>query len=166
MKRVIAAALLLLVGVIVAYGFAMTRRERLYRQHVLRGDYALARGDTFTAVAAFGDAISIKPDSMLGHLKRGEARLRRGELDAAAADLATASALDPSAIRPHELRGDVDAARLRHDEAAEQYAACVRLDDRSPRVLYKLGLARYFGGRYREAALPRRITFTAWRCES
>lgn len=152
MKRFIAAGLLLLAGVIVTYGFTMTRRERLYRQHVVRGDYALARRDTYTAVSAFSAAIALKADSMLGYLKRGEARLRRGELDDAAHDLATASTLDPSATKPLEFLGDVEAARRRPDTAADYYDACVRLDDRAPHVLYKLGLARYLAGRHAEAA--------------
>ena len=152
MKRGIAAVALLLAVLAVVYGYTMTRRERLYRQHVVRGDYALARGDTFAAMSAFTDALALKPASMLGYLKRGEARYRRGELDAAAADLERASAQDATATRALELRGDVDLARRRPDSAAEHYAAYVRLDDRSPRVLYKLGLSRLLAGRTAAAA--------------
>ena len=76
---------------------------------------------------------------MLGYLKRGEARHQRGELDAAADDFAAASAQDPTATRALELRGDVDLARQLPERAAEHYASCVKLDDRSPSVLYKLG---------------------------
>ena len=152
MKRALAALLLLTVLSTLAYGYAMTRRERLYRLDVLRGELAMRRGDSFSALAAFSDAIARKPDSMLGYLKRGEVRYQRGELDAAADDLTAASMQDPTATRALELRGDVDLARQQPDRAIEHYAACVKLDDRSPGVLYKLGLARLLAGRLSEAA--------------
>lgn len=160
MKRAFLVVALGLVTVMVAYGFIVTRRERVYRQLVIQGDYALARGDAFEAVTAFGDAIALKPDSMLGYLKRGQAHRRRGDLDHAAADLERASRLDPAAPRALELYGDVEAARQLHDRAASHYAASVRLDDRSPRVLYKLGLSRHLAGRDAEAAdaLTRAVT--------
>jgi tetratricopeptide (TPR) repeat protein len=152
MKRALAALLLLAALSTLAYGYAMTRRERLYRQNVLRGELAMGRGDSFSALGAFSDAIALKPDSMLGYLKRGEARYLRGELESAADDLAAASAHDPTATRALELRGDVDLARQLPDKAIDHYAACVTLDDRSPGVLYKLGLARLLAGRLTDAA--------------
>jgi tetratricopeptide (TPR) repeat protein len=152
MKRILAGFLLLAGLSTLAYGYLMTRRERLYRNDILRGELAIGRGDTFTALAAFSDAIALKPDSMLGYLKRGGTRYQRGELDAAADDLAAASGHDPTATRALELRGDVDLARQLPDRAAVHYASCVRLDDRSPGVLYKLGLAQLLAGRLREAA--------------
>jgi tetratricopeptide (TPR) repeat protein len=152
MKRTLAALLLLATLSTLAYGYVMTRRERLYRQSVLRGEAAMGRGDSFSALAAFTEAIELKPDSMLGYLRRGEARYQRGELDAAADDLAAASEHDRTATRALELRGDVDLARQLPDRAIEHYAACVTLDDRSPGVLYKLGLARLLAGRLGDAA--------------
>jgi predicted Zn-dependent protease len=83
---------------------------------------------------------------MLGYLKRGEAYRRRGELEAALRDLRHASAIDPAAPRPLELLGDVNYALLRYDRAAESFRGYVRLDDRSPRIYYKLGLALFEGG--------------------
>jgi tetratricopeptide (TPR) repeat protein len=147
----VALAVLLLAGLTIAYGYTVTRRERLYRQLVVQGDLALARGDTFSAVSSFGDAIALKPESMLGYLKRGDAHRLRGDLEAAAGDLETARRLDPAAPRAVELLGDVAAARQLPDEAAGYYRACVHLDDRSPRVLYKLGLALQSDGRCDEA---------------
>jgi tetratricopeptide (TPR) repeat protein len=146
MKRVLLAFVALVAVVAIAYGYTVTRRERLYRLHVVQGDYASARGDHFSAVGQFSDAIALKPDSMLGYLKRGEAHRRRGELDAAAADLERASALDPTAPRALDLLGDVEAARGRHGQAAERYAASITLDDQSPRVFYKLGVSRHLEG--------------------
>jgi tetratricopeptide (TPR) repeat protein len=146
MRRAILATVLLLAALVLVYGFTVTRRERLYRQLVVQGDYALARGNTFEAVAAFTDAIDRRPDAMLAYLKRGEAHRRRGDLEAAAADLERATALDPSSPRVLELSGDVEAARERPDRAARHYAAFTKLDDRSPRVLYKLGLSHVLAG--------------------
>jgi tetratricopeptide (TPR) repeat protein len=154
MKRTLAGLLLLALVSTLVYGYLMTRRERMYRQSVLRGELAMGRGDTFAAVTAFGEAIDLKPDSMLGYLKRGEARHQRGELEAAADDLGTACALDPTATRALELRGDVDLARQQPERAAEHYAAYVKLDDRWPNVLYKLGLAKVLAGRPSEAVDP------------
>ena len=98
------------------------------------------------AIEAFSGAIALKPDSMLAHLKRGETYRRHGDLKAAFRDLRDASELDPSATRPLEQLGDVSLALNRPDRAAERYAAYVQLDDRSPRVLYKLALAQYRAG--------------------
>jgi tetratricopeptide (TPR) repeat protein len=152
MKRTLAGLLLLALLSTLVYGYTMTRRERLYRQSILRGELAMGRGDTFTAVAAFTEAIGLKPESMLGYLKRGEARHQRGELEAAADDLAAATTHDPTATRALELRGDVDLARQLPERATEHYATCVKLDDRWPGVLYKLGLAQMLAGRPKEAA--------------
>jgi tetratricopeptide (TPR) repeat protein len=146
MKRTLLWITIVLLTVVVAYGYTATRRERVYRKLVFEGDYALERGDTFEAVTSFSDAIALKPDSMLGYLKRGQAHRRRGDLEQAAADLERASTLDPASPRALELYGDVEAARQHHERAAEHYAGSVKLDDRSPRVLYKLGLARHLAG--------------------
>ena len=143
MKRAIAAVLLLLGSLAVAYGFVVTRRENSHRDYIRRGDAAMAAGDFSTAVEAFSGAIALKSDSMIGYLKRGDAYRRRDELEAALRDLRRASEIDPGAPLPRELMGDVNYARNRFTAAADHYQAFVDLDDRSPRVLYKLGLARY-----------------------
>lgn len=149
-KRTIGALVVLLAVVIVAYAYAVTRRERLYRQFVVHGDHALVRGDTFAALTAFTDAIARKPESMLGYLKRGDTYRRRGEFEAAARDLEKARSVDPTEPRTLELLGDVAAARQMPEQAAEYYGAYVALDDR-PRVLYKLGLSRQLAGRHGDA---------------
>ena len=142
----------------VFYGLNASRRERNYRLLIDEGEAALARQDTSAAADAFSGAIALKPDSMLGYLKRGEAYRRRNELDAALRDLRHASELDPLATRPLELLGDVHYAmgRMERDDAnlavgrfrraAELYQSYVRIDDRSPRVLYKLALANQSAG--------------------
>src|SRR4030095_12238747 len=55
--------------------------------------------------------------------------------------------------------GDVNYALRRYDRAVEQYQRYIELDDRSPRVLYKLALAHYSAGRPRPAvsALQRAV---------
>jgi tetratricopeptide (TPR) repeat protein len=144
-KRALLALTALLLCAAVGYAYTVTRRERQYARLVADGDYAMARGDTFAAVSSFSDAIALKPQSMLGYLKRGAAQRRRGDLETAAVDLERASALDSTEPRTFELLGDVESGRQSHDRAATHYAAAVRLDE-SPRLLYKLGLARYLGG--------------------
>ena len=142
------------------YGYVAARRERNFRQLIDRGDAALARDDTFSAIESFSGAIALKGDAMLGYLKRGQAYRRRQQLDspphrsqeavkldpaadAAIRDLRHAAELDPLAPRPLELLGDVNYALIRYDRAAEEYQKYIQLDDRSPRILYKLALANY-----------------------
>lgn len=152
MKRRLAAAVLVLAagaGVTVAYTAAA--REREYQRLVAVGEAALSAHQPGTAIEAFSGAIALKPDSMLAHLKRGETYRLQGDLKAALRDLRSAAELDPSATRPLEPLGDVTLALQRPELAAERYAAYVQLDDRSPRVLYKLALARYRAGRPAEA---------------
>lgn len=146
MRRALLVGVVLLAAFVVAYGYALTRQERVFRQLLAQGDTALARGDTYEAIQAFGEAIGRKPDSMVGYLKRGAAHRSRGDLEAAAADLEAASNLDPMSPRALELLGDVALMRDEYDRAVEHFDASVALDDRSPRVLYKLGLARHLAG--------------------
>ena len=146
MKRAILGALLLAGGLAVAYAYFVTSREASHRDLILRGDAALAAGDPATAIELFSGAITLRGDAMIGYLKRGEAYRRRDELEAALRDLRRAIEIDPTATRPRELLGDVNYARNRFVPAAEHYEAYVRLDDSSPRVLYKLGLSRYRAG--------------------
>jgi hypothetical protein len=80
MKRSLAGVLLLVVSLAAIYGYAATRRERLYRELLARGEVALAQDNTVAAVEAFSGAITLKRDSMLGYLKRGQTYRRRGEL--------------------------------------------------------------------------------------
>jgi tetratricopeptide (TPR) repeat protein len=157
-KRFLAGLLLLCLFVAAVYGYNLSLRERNYARFIDQGDAALARDDTSEALEAFSYAIGQKPVSMLGYLKRGEAYRRRNELEPALRDLRQASELDPLAPRPLELIGDVNyamgraerqdmnVAMGRFERAAERYQACVRLDDRSPRVLYKLALAHHAAG--------------------
>ena len=119
--------------------------RRNYSRLIEQGETALADGDTYAAIESFSGAVALKPDSMLGYLRRGETYRRRNELEAALRDLMRASQLDPTATRPLELLGDVNASLLRYDRAAARYDAYLALDDQSPRVLYKLALARYRG---------------------
>ncbi len=138
--------LLLLSGLAGVYGYLVTRWENGHRDLIGRGDAAMAAGDFSTAIEAFSGAIALKHDSMVGYLMRGDAYRRRDELEAALRDLRQAAVIDPGATRPRELLGDVNYARRRYPPAAEHYQAYVDLDDRSPRVLYKLALARYRAG--------------------
>ncbi|HVL66572.1 MAG TPA: tetratricopeptide repeat protein [Vicinamibacterales bacterium] len=162
MRRAAGVCLLLVLAGALAYGYAVTQRERAYRTVIERGDEALGRDDSYAAIEAFSVAISLKSDSMAAHLKRGEAYRRRSEFEAALRDLRRAADLDPLAPLPRELLGDVhytmaglagQNARARFTRALERYRESVSLDDGSPRVQYKLGLASYRAGQ-----LPGAIT--------
>ena len=89
---------------------------------------------------------------MLGYLMRGDAYRRRDELEAALRDLRQAAESTPA----HPGRASCSATSTtpahRFPPAAEHYQAYVDLDDRSPRVLYKLALARYRAGSRRSAS--------------
>ena len=147
MKRAFGGLLfLLLVCLAVAYGFLATSRERAYRDHIARGEAALAGDDAAAAIEAFSGALTLRPDSMVGHLRRGEAYRRQNDLDSALRDLRRASELDQTSPRAFELIGDVNYALGRYERAAERFQDSVKLDDRSARVQYKLALSRYRSG--------------------
>jgi tetratricopeptide (TPR) repeat protein len=142
-KKVFLAGVLLSVSLAAAYGYGVTRREANYRELLLEGDAAAARGDLTAALEAFSGAIAVKSDSMAAYLKRGETYRKRNELEAALRDLRRAADLDPSAPRPRELLGDVSYALGRYPRAVERYEEYLALDDSSHRIFYKLGLAQY-----------------------
>jgi tetratricopeptide (TPR) repeat protein len=152
MRRAILSALLLLAGAAGVLFYIAAAQEREYRRLIEQGQAALARDETFAAIEAFSGAIALKDDSMLGYLKRGETYRRRGDLTSAVRDLRTAARLDPSATRPLEQLADLNLSRQWYSRAADLYQEYLALDDRSPRILYKLGLARYEEGRL-DAAL-------------
>lgn len=161
MKRLLLAGVVAAAALTAILGYASNRRELTYRRLIEQGNAGLAQGDSFEAIEAFTVAIALKPDSMLGYLKRGEAyrqyahrsepplargEVRADELETSLKDLRMASRLDSSATRPLELLGDVEHELRRYDRAAARYEQYVRIDDRSPRVLYKLALAKYDAG--------------------
>ena len=160
-KRVLAGVFLLGLSAAGGYGYTQSERERSYRQAVADGDAALARNNTGAAIEAFSGAITLKADSMVGYLKRGQTYRRRGEFAAAIRDLRRASEIDPSATRPLEELGDAYLADTphRYESAASRFQEYVKLDNRAPRVLYKLAFARYNGGHPADAidALQRAI---------
>src|SRR5258708_11301370 len=99
-KRVLAGLFLLGLSAAGVYGYALSERERIYRQLIADGDAALARDNTGAAIEAFSGAITVKDDSMLGYLTRGPTDRRRGEFAAATPDLPRAAGLHPAATRP------------------------------------------------------------------
>jgi tetratricopeptide (TPR) repeat protein len=148
-RRVGLLLLILLVTLAFLAGFlvyAAVTREAEYARLVDQGQSALGADQTDLAIEAFSGAIALKTDSMLAYLKRGETYRQRGELEAALRDLRVAARLDPTAPRPLEQLGDVNYGLSRFARATESYEAYVALDERSFRVLYKLGLSRYRRG--------------------
>ncbi len=160
MKGTAILALLVAASLLGVIAWQAVARQRDYSRLIAEGDAALGRDETFLAVEAYSGAITLRRDSMLAYLKRGEAYRRRGEFGEALRDLRKAAELDPTATRPPELLGDLNLTLERYARAEESYTAYVRLDDRSPRVLYKLALARYRLGRPRQAVAPLRQALT------
>ena len=158
-KRIVGTALLVIVVVASLYGYVVTRQESRYLDLIEEGDAALARDDSLAAIEAFTVAIAIRPDSMAGHLKRGEAYRRRKEYESALKDLRRAADLDPLAPHPREILGDVSAAMGQNSDAADRYREYLALDDRAPRVLYKLAVAQLESGQAAaaEASLRRAV---------
>lgn len=147
MKRAVAAFVVLAgLGAALVLAYSIAARDQEYRRLIQFGESSLSEGQTFQAIEAFSGALALKPESMLAHLKRGETYRRRGDLPAALRDLREASRLDPAVTRPWEEIGDVNYALERDTRAIEAYETFIRLDDRSARVLYKLGLARHRDG--------------------
>ena len=149
MKRVLAGVTLLGLSAAGVYGYTLSERERSYRQLIADGDAALAHDNASAAIEAFSGAITLKNEAMLGYLKRGQTYRRRGEVGAAIRDLRKAFELDATATQPLEELGDAYLADSphRYTSAAQRYEEYVRLDPRSPRILYKLAFARFHEGK-------------------
>jgi tetratricopeptide (TPR) repeat protein len=127
--------------------------DREYARLIAQGDRADS-GEAFQALEAYSGAIALRPESMLAHLKRGRVYRERGDLESATRDLRRAVELDPTATLALELLGDTYLSLRRHDRAAERYRAYLALDDRSPQVWYKLGLALYRSALTADAIVP------------
>jgi tetratricopeptide (TPR) repeat protein len=156
MKRTAIVALIVSAALLGILSWQAVMRQREYGRLIADGERALGRDETFLAVEAFSGAITLRRDSMIAYLKRGETYRKRGEFGEALRDLRKASELDPTATRPVELLGDLNASLERYARAQESYEAYVRLDDRSPRVFYKLALARYRQGHPQQSIAPLR----------
>jgi tetratricopeptide (TPR) repeat protein len=142
-RTLIGALLLAALTLVVAVALNAASREREYARLISSGDAALATDQSQVAIEAYSGAIALKSAAMLAYLKRGDTYRQRKDYSDALRDLREASRLDPSATQPLELIGDVNSALERHARAIESYEAYLELDKDSPRVLYKLALARY-----------------------
>ena len=151
---VVAVLFVAVAGVAGALAYSALANEREFERLLQVGDQAVAEERTFQAIEAYSGAITRNPDSVLAHLKRGAVYYSQNELESALRDLRRAAELDPAALRAIEMLGDVNVGLRRGDRAIEQYESFIALDDRNPRVLYKLGLARYQNGRIQAAIEP------------
>jgi len=142
-RTLIGAILLAVLTLVAAVALNAASRDREYARLVAAGDAALAGDQSQVAIEAYSGAIALKSSTMIAYLKRGDTYRRRKEYSEALRDLREASRLDSTATRPLELIGDVNSALERHARAIEGYEAYLGLDNDSPRVLYKLALARY-----------------------
>ncbi len=155
MRRSLAALIILVAAAVAGAGaYTAYATDREYSRLIAEGDQALANDQPFQALEAYSGAIALRPESMLAHLRRGTVYRQRGELESALKDLRRASELDPTATMPLEQLGDTHLALQRFDRAADRFQAYVGLDDRSARVWYKLGLARYRAGQALHAREP------------
>lgn len=146
MRRAVFGVIVFVAAVAGAAAYATYATAREYDRLIADGDRAATMDEPFLALEAYSGAVALRPESMLAHLKRGMTYRDQGELEAAVRDLRQAAELDVTATLPLELLGDTYLALHRHDRAAERYEAYLALDDRSPGVWYKLGLARYREG--------------------
>ncbi|MGQ0732664.1 MAG: tetratricopeptide repeat protein [Acidobacteriota bacterium] len=154
MRRSVAAVLVLSAGVATGAGvYTVYASDQEYRRLIAVGDDAVIGRQWPVALESYSGAIALRRDSMVAFLKRGMTYREQGELTSALADLRRASVLDPTATLPLELLGDTLLALDRFERAADRYEQYVVLDDRSARVWYKLGLARYRAGQ-RTRVLP------------
>ena len=160
MRYALALVVLAVAAVAGAAIYTAYATDREYARQIAIGDAAVAAEQPFQALEAYSGAIARRPDSMLAHLKRGITYRDRGELDEAVRDLRRATGLDPTATQAHELLGDAQLSLQRYERAAASFQAFLAIDDRSPRVWYKLGLARYRAGQptLAEAALNNAVT--------
>jgi len=145
-RAVILLSALVLLGAGAASVYQAATRQRDYGDRLTQGDNALRDDQTFGAIEAYSGAIALRPDSMIAYLRRGQTYQRRGDrgdLERAVSDFRMAAVLDATATRPLEALGDVLYLLQRYDRAADAYERYRRLDDRSPRVGYRLALALY-----------------------
>ncbi len=147
MRRFLPVLVVLAVAALAAMvAYQAVARDREYQQLLARGDAALAEDQTFGAIEAYSGAVALRPDSVIARLRRGETYERRGDLDAAAHDFRAASSIDPAAPRAFEGLGDVLYQMQRYEYAGDAFDSALALDDRSPRLSYKVALARYRAG--------------------
>lgn len=146
MRRVLLASLLVALATGGTLAYQALARERDYRALVAQADDRIAAADTAGAIEALSGAIALRPSAMPAWLLRGETYRQRGDLTAAVRDLRRAVELSPTTTAAIERLGDALFALERYPRAAEQFEAYLALDDRNPRVFYKLALARFREG--------------------
>ena len=147
MSRALLVLLVFLIGILGVIVYTGLSRDREVQRLIAEGDSAVLERQMLLAVEAYSGAIALDMNSMVAFLKRGEIYQRHGDLTAAMRDLLIATDLDPGATRPHERLGDVAYELRRYEESVTHYSHYLELDDRNPRVLYKLALVSERAGR-------------------
>ncbi|MEZ5288486.1 MAG: tetratricopeptide repeat protein, partial [Vicinamibacterales bacterium] len=155
MRRMLGAlALVAAAGVLAALAYASYTTEQEFVRLLAAGDQAVADGRPFEALEAYSGAAALVPDAAVPYLKRGRVYQQQDEYESALRDLRRASDIDPSATRPLEWLGDISLDLSRSDRAVEYYRRYLALDDRNPRVFYKLGVSLYRAGQPADAVGP------------
>ncbi len=150
-RTLLALALVAAAGVVGALAYSSLTTEREFVRLVAAGDEAVAADRPFEALEAYSGALALVPDAMVPYLKRGRVYQQQGQPEAALRDLRRAAELDPSATRPLEWLGDISLDLGRVDRAADYFRRVIAIDDRNPRVLYKLAVSQYRAGMPKDA---------------
>ena len=147
-RTIVAVVIVAIAGVAGALAFGALANEREFDRLIADGDAAVAAERPFQAIEAYSGAIALKPDSMLAHFKRGAVYQAQNELEAALRDFRSA---DRSRSRARCARSSRSATSTWPSAATSARSSATRRSSPStsatPRVLYKLGLARYRAGR-------------------
>lgn len=131
--------------------------ERQVRDLLVKGEQALARGQSYQAIEFFSGAIALRPNSMPAYFRRGEAYRDQRQDDRAVRDFLEASRLSPTASEPLVALGELYDQQGDPARAAEWYGqANSRLKDTAPTLLYSLALALYRSGNPAAAREPLR----------
>ncbi|MBI4613459.1 MAG: tetratricopeptide repeat protein [Planctomycetes bacterium] len=133
------------------YSQAISRHGRDHESYRARGIAHLLIGQIDLALADLDRALALDDRTPETHHARALVFLRMGKNDEALAALDRAIELAPSA-KAHVDRGLLRQAAGDLESAAEDYAQALRLDPRSPRAAYLLGVTHYLRGRHADAA--------------
>lgn len=126
-------------------------RTEQAREHLDRGDSALARKDVQAALAEFREAVRLNPELPAAHEKLGEAYRESGDLPKAAESLETAVRLDPQNFHATFELGDVYRLLDRLSQAIRVYVLACRLDPNNFESRFRLAVCYQDSGELEQA---------------
>ncbi|HSF14413.1 MAG TPA: tetratricopeptide repeat protein [Vicinamibacteria bacterium] len=129
-----------------AVGLALEQDPNLPRAYLNLGELwfseATRRGDPVAlekAVTALSSVVKMEPTNGAAHLALGRAYLAMGDESRAFTELQRASQATPIQAEAHRMLGDLYSTRRNHAEAVTAYHVYLKLRDRTPAVLERLG---------------------------